>query len=614
MEKVTKKVKIKNSIKKIITMILAIVLTLMLLIAFSIHWMLKTWVNLSMEELVYHLQVPLEGTNESMVIQYIKVALLPTILIVLLITIGMILTRKRKKTFRVLLFSSLIFSICIGGFSVYQAWEKLDIGEYIANRMEDSVFIDTLYADPGTTKITFPTKKRNLIYIFLESMETTYADKKNGGAFENNVIPELTELAEDNEDFSGTDQKINGGHSLVGSTWTMGAMFAQTSGLPLNIAIDGNDMDTQDSFFPGIVTLGDILENEGYSQTLMLGSEAVFGGRELYFTDHGHYDIMDYNYATDNGWIPEDYKVWWGFEDQKLFSFAKDRLQQLSAQEEPFNLTLLTVDTHFEDGYVCELCNDEFGDNQYANVMACSSRQVAEFVKWIQQQDFYENTTIVINGDHPTMDSDFCENVDDNYERKVYTVYINADASAGDERREFSTFDAFPTTLAALGVKIEGNRLGLGTNLFSDEQTLTEIYGVEKENLELSRNSKFLEELESVDEDTEALKQRHTANTEIGSYKRISNSFKVWVKDITGDAEDIETVKVAVWKQEDQSDMQWIYLEPNEEGDYFSEINMDMYNSESGTYQVHAYAETAHDEEVFLGEGAVEVYKAGGAR
>ena len=94
-------------------------------------------------------------------------------------------------------------------------------------------------------------------------METTYADKKNGGAFDNNVIPELTELAEENEDFSGTDQRINGGYSLVGSTWTMGAMFAQTAGLPLSIAIDGNDMDTQDSFFPGLVTLGDILEKEG---------------------------------------------------------------------------------------------------------------------------------------------------------------------------------------------------------------------------------------------------------------------------------------------------------------------------------------------------------------
>lgn len=604
----------KKIIKTLEITVAVIIIVLAALFTFSIHWMLETWANLSMEELVYHLQVPLEGTNESMVTEYIKSALLPTMIVVLLIITIMILVRKRKKRFRVIFLGSLIISICSGGVSVYQAWEKLDIGKYIANRMEDSVFIDTLYVDPTTTKITFPTKKRNLIYIFLESMETTYSDKESGGAFEKNIIPELTKLAEDNEDFSGTDPKINGGYSLVGSTWTMGAMFAQTSGLPLNIAIDGNDMDTQDSFFSSIVTLGDILENEGYSQTLMLGSEAVFGGRELYFTDHGHYDILDYNYAVDNNWISGDYKVWWGFEDQKLLSFVKERLEQLAEQEEPFNLTLLTVDTHFEDGYVCDLCNDEFGDNQYANVMACSSRQIAEFVKWIQQQDFYENTTIVISGDHPTMDSDFCENVDDDYARKVYTTYINADAEAGDERRVFSTFDAFPTTLAALGVKIEGNRLGLGTNLFSNEQTLTEIYGIEKENQELSRNSKFLEQLESIDEDAEALKQRHTANLEIDSYKRANNSFNVWVKDVTGDQDDVTAVKVAVWKQEEQSDLQWIYLALNEDGDYCTEINADVYNLEPGTYQIHAYAETSHDEEAFLGEGTVEIYKAGIAR
>ena len=67
----------------------------------------------------------------------------------------------------------------------------------------------------------------------------------------------------------------------------MGAMFAHTSGLPLNISIHGNDMDTQEHFFPGITTLGDILSEAGYSQTLMIGSEATFGGRRLYFTEHG---------------------------------------------------------------------------------------------------------------------------------------------------------------------------------------------------------------------------------------------------------------------------------------------------------------------------------------
>lgn len=187
----------------------------------------------------------------------------------------------------------------------------------------------------------------------------------------------------------------------------------------------------------------------------------------MYFTDHGNYDIIDYQYAVENGWIPEDYYVWWGYEDSYLFEFAKEQLWDLSSQEEPFNLTMLTVDTHFEDGYVCEKCEDTYGDDQYANVMSCSSKQIAEFIQWIQKQDFYENTTIVLAGDHLTMDSDFCEDVSFDYERKTYVSYINSAAEAEiNTSRTYTTFDHFPTTLAALGTQIEGNRLGLGTNLF----------------------------------------------------------------------------------------------------------------------------------------------------
>ncbi|EEG89235.1 hypothetical protein COPCOM_02214 [Coprococcus comes ATCC 27758] len=154
---------------------------------------------------------------------------------------------------------------------------------------------------------------------------------------------------------------------------------------------------------------------------------------------------------------------------------------------------MLTVDTHFEDGYVCEQCQNEFGDNQYANVMACSSRQVDAFVKWIQQQPFYENTTIVISGDHLTMDSDFCNDVSEDYERSVYNVFINLPEGLDTSfekthSREFATLDMFPTTLAAMGVTIEGDRLALGVNLFSDEQTLTEQYGRKGLDKELMKN------------------------------------------------------------------------------------------------------------------------------
>jgi phosphoglycerol transferase len=539
---------------------------------------------------------PLEGTNDGMIQEYLDVCAVPAILMLLLVVILFIAWRTKKRWY-VVMGASIIVPIIVSGVSVHGAWNELDVGSFVDGQSTYSSFIDDNYVDPADVALTFPEQKRNLIYIFLESMEMTYADKENGGAFDKNVIPELTELAQENEDFSGEDKELNGGYAMTGATWTMGAMFAHTSGIPLSISIDGNDMNTQEHFFAGAVTLGDILESAGYCQNLMIGSDATFGGRRLYFTEHGNYNIYDYNYASENGLIPPDYRVWWGYEDEKLFSFAKDKLTELSQQSTPFNFTMLTVDTHFEDGYPCELCTDEFGDNQYANVMACSSRQVKELVDWIQQQDFYENTTIVIAGDHPTMDKDFCEDIDEDYIRKVYTTYINPAAELETtEKRNYTTFDNFPTTLAALGVKIDGNRLGLGTNLFSSTQTLTERFGIDKMESELKKKSKMMEKLGDIREvetdiGTQTVQEENipAAELSIGDYDYNYSSLPISVTNISNVPGNIQSVMAAVWKEADQSDLQWIELYQLDDGSYYTDLYVADYGENPGDYNVHIY-------------------------
>ena len=47
--------------------------------------------------------------------------------------------------------------------------------------------------------------------------------------------------------------------------------------------------------------------------------------------------------------------------------------------------------------------------------------------------------------------------------------------------------------LSALGFQIEGDRLGLGVNLFSQQPTLVEQLGREALNAELQKTSKFYE-------------------------------------------------------------------------------------------------------------------------
>lgn len=488
--------KAKTVIKIILEVLLILLFAFSVFFLLTVIWGFDVFKNLKLDEVLFHLAGNLEGSGSEMLRSFYLRCVLPSVVVTAIAVILLILRRKKSLLPINIIVGIITIGCLVASFIIVE--KKFAIVEYLAHAPDaGDDFIAQHYVEPRDVKIDFPEEKRNLVFIFLESVEATFADESVGGAFPENCIPELTRLALDNETFCAPGEKLlNGGVSLSGATWTMGAMFAETTGLPLKTSIEKNSMESVENFYPGATGIGDILKEQGYDQELMIGSDASFGGRRKYFSQHGEYDIFDYYTAIERGFIPEDYYVFWGYEDRKLFEYAKQDLTDLAKKDEPFNFTLLTVDTHFEDGYVCELCRDEFEGNQYANVMACSSRQVTEFVHWIQQQDFYENTTIVISGDHPTMDNDFCLEVPADYSRKVYFTIINsAKENPSDRGREFTTMDVFPTTLEAMGADIEGGRLALGTSLYSGQDTLLETYGYEENEKAMEKKSEFMKGL-----------------------------------------------------------------------------------------------------------------------
>ena len=463
-------------------------------------WFCNKWGEMSVDELLYHLNTSIKGSSRDMILSWICSVMLSILIISLYFILIYKFCKKHNKLFNLLYIFTFIFFF-LGSVIVLNS--KMNIIKWLRNRNSTTEFIKDNYVDPESVDIMFPDKKRNLIYIYIESMELSYADSNVGGYGKENYIPELTKLGLENECFSENKTQLNGFYSVYGTEWTVAAMFGTVSGLPLKEEIR-NNMNTQNSFASSVTCLGDILEREGYTNEIIMGSDASFGGRNMLFKQHGNYKVFDYYYAIENGYLQEDYFEWWGYEDEKLFEYAKNELLELSSQKKPFNFSLLTADTHFEDGFVCEKCNNDY-DNQYANVIACSSKQVFGFVEWITQQDFYDNTTIIISGDHPTMDKDYSDAISKDYARKVYTVIINSPIKGGDIQREYSTFDMFPTTLAALGVEIEGDRLGLGVNVFSDKETLIELYGIDKLNDELMRKSEFLDDIFNVQYKSETI-------------------------------------------------------------------------------------------------------------
>ena len=386
---------------------------------------------------------------------------------------------KKVKYYGIILFIIGIVSI----FYVFQFFP------YVKNTLLSSTkLFNEYYVDSSSVDITFSNEKRNLIYILVESFETSNVSIKNGGLFEESIVPNLEQMALDNINFSNND-KIGGAYFSFGTNWTSGAMIAHTSGIPLKVTID--DLDVNSLRFNNIKSIGDILNDNGYNNYLLLGSDADFGSRRSYFANH-NYLIKDYVSAKEEGYIDEDYYEWWGYEDSKLFDYAKKMLEKISQDDKPFNFTMLTADTHFTDGYLDKSCEEKF-EKAYANSFYCSDSMIKDFVDWIKLQDFYDNTTIIIVGDHLTMQDGFYGTEYDFSNRTIYNVFINSvnDNSFNNKNRIFTVMDLFPTTLASIGADIEGDRLGLGTNLFSDKKTIPEIIGLDKFNSELSKGSHY---------------------------------------------------------------------------------------------------------------------------
>ena len=489
----------KKTSKKSIAIVVGCIILLFLgcMAFFSARWYITEFGDTGFDSILYTLFSEMSGTDSAVIMNFMTTALLPAI--VAWVVLSLLFWAKKAKTEQKGFFPftrkraavvSLVLSLVMLG----NAAATVDLPSYIAYVSQQSTIYQNEYVDPMKAKITFPEEKRNLIYIYLESMENTYMSQDVGGALDHNTMPELTALVQDEENinFSHTDG-IGGFHNMTGASWTIGAMVAHTAGIPLKvpIGVDRNEYG-QDSFLPGVNSITNVLQEAGYYQTLMVGSDANFGGRKPYFEQHGLDRTFDIFTAREVGIVPPGYFVFWGMEDMHLFDFAKQELTKIAEQEEPFAFSMLTVDTHRTNGYVCRKCIGLWGE-QYENVISCSSKQVAEFIEWVKQQDFYENTTIIIAGDHVTMDEGYIDrNVAEDYDRTVYNCIINSPVEeTNSKNRQFVAADMFPTTLAAIGCEIEGERLGLGTNLFSGKPTLVEEMGLEAFDAELTKTSDY---------------------------------------------------------------------------------------------------------------------------
>lgn len=454
----------------------------------SSKWAIRKFGEMSYEQIVFHLNMPLDS-EIKLIYSYLQ----NTVMIASIIAIVLYFVSKKIKI-RKFFTLSILFFIC----SLSYSWRILNVDKIIKEYRTHSTFgefYEKYYIDAHKVEIKSPLNKRNLIMIFAESMEATYSNQEYFG---DNLIPELTKLAKDNISFSHKEG-LGGFQNINGAKYTQASMISQLCAIPLRLPINASRFHPKNGFLPGVDCLSDILAKDGYNQSFMIGMTRAFSGTDKYLETHSKSKILDWDfyYNKDNLQEDADKKRKRIVRDAKLFEYAKEEITYLYNKKEPFAFTIMTMDTHFGDehfdGNNCKIKyhSSKVKDEDYfKNVISCSSLQINKFVDWIKAQPFYDDTEIVIVGDHLVMGKaiEFTSDMD----RTVYNVYINSSIkdNINTTNRLFTALDTLPTMLEGLGYTIEGNKLGLGSSLFSDKPTLLEQgISLEQLNTELDKQS-----------------------------------------------------------------------------------------------------------------------------
>ena len=364
----------------------------------------------------------------------------------------------QKNTLRFLVVYCGILSIVLPGIVMSAPFKAL-FQQPVNSELYRNHFIN-----PDSMQINLSDAPKNVIVILLESMETNFTK----------YTPEIKTLEQQSTNLAP------GGESVSGTSWTIAGITGKLCGIPLNMPMGIDEyLGKLPTYLPGAKCLMNILSDKNYNQIYMQGSSGDFTQKRTFWTVHGNVAVHDIEYYKTIGKIPNDYNVFWGFEDRKLYRFAKDELDGLYKLNKPFALYMLTIDTHQPEGYVDSVCAIEFKsiEGKLPKAIRCSSKQLYDFIAWTKTQPWYENTIISVMGDHTQPRLSIKAGVPKSDSLYWTNFIVNSANKTSIRERQYSSFDMFPTLLEAMGFELKHRGLALGRSLFSDSLTMLEIYG-----------------------------------------------------------------------------------------------------------------------------------------
>lgn len=321
----------------------------------------------------------------------------------------------------------------------------------------DTFFMPPLI--PDSVQTVGPT--RDLVWIYLESLERGYLDKQRFPG----LTPNLTALEQQSLSFTNLQQ-------VEGTGWTIAGMVASQCGVPLLSLADGNALTGADRFMSNATCLGDLLQTQGHSLHYLGGASLVFAGKGAFYRTHGFepQGLEEISPQLPKGTPTTD----WGLYDDTLYAQAWQQLTKQAQQDAPLGMMMLTLDTHHPNGHPSKTCNGlPYGNarNPMLNAVHCADWLVGRFVQQLQQHPRLKDALIVISSDHLAMPNTATERLEKQPRRNLLLM-LNTGLPAQQVDRPGTTLDTAPTVLQLMGLQVPA--MGYGRDLLGANPTLAE--------------------------------------------------------------------------------------------------------------------------------------------
>lgn len=302
-------------------------------------------------------------------------------------------------------------------------------------------------------------KLKSVVYLYGESLEGTYLNEQ---VFPG-LTPNLNALRQQSLSLEGIRQAPFTG-------WTIAGIIASQCAFPAL----GEQKHTLATPTAGVICLGDILKHNGYTLSYFNGADLSFAGKDHFFHSHGYDKVWGKQELLKQ--LPEGREMSdWGVYDDDLFAALESEFDRLLAQDQPFFLAALTVDTHPPYGYENPYCRKlkPYGDGQdkMLNAVHCSDQLVGMFIKHLQARG-RDDVLIVVGSDHLLAGKRAY--FQDAPRHDLWMVHGKG-VRAQNIQREGTTFDIAPTLLSLMGLDVPA--MHWGRDMLRPAPTLMETYG-----------------------------------------------------------------------------------------------------------------------------------------